>query len=43
MGVVAQPLRALMMGGWYHVSSRANRRLSLFLNEALSPVRPTLL
>ncbi|HXJ75096.1 MAG TPA: transposase [Candidatus Dormibacteraeota bacterium] len=31
---MARPLRVLMAGGWYHVSSRGNRRAALFLHEA---------
>src|SRR5881394_3523980 len=34
MGLMARPLRVLMAGGWYHVSSRGNRRAALFLHEA---------
>src|SRR6267378_53201 len=31
---MARPLRILLAGGWYHVSSRGNRREALFVNDA---------
>ena len=30
---MARPLRILVAGGWYHVSSRGNRRQTLFHND----------
>ena len=30
---MARPLKILMAGGWYHVTSRGNRREALFLNN----------
>src|ERR1051325_2669693 len=31
---MARPLRILVVGGWYHVTSRGNRRKDLFRTEA---------
>jgi REP element-mobilizing transposase RayT len=31
---MARPLRGLIAGGWYHVTSRANRREALFRGDS---------